>query len=113
SRIYYFHNNGQEEMYLGSADMMQRNLDTRVETLFPIESPVIREVILKNKIRPVLKDTANTHILQPDGSYLHIGPLEGEEPFDSQAWFITHPILNTREEEVSHEQTISAIPSSA
>jgi polyphosphate kinase len=115
SRIYYFHNNGQEEMYLGSADMMQRNLNTRVETLFPIESPIIRAAILKKKIHATLKDTVNAHILQPDGSYIRAVVPAGEEPFDSQDWFITHLLFDDHDEhdEEVYDQTISAIPSSS
>jgi polyphosphate kinase len=116
SRVYYFGNNGREEIYLGSADMMQRNLDTRVEVLFPVESQQLRTRIVEHLLMSLLKDTVNAHELQSDGTYKRIKPLEGEEPFDSQDWFISHPLFNgVFEEETSNRvnTTISAIPSSA
>ncbi|HET9921755.1 MAG TPA: polyphosphate kinase 1 [Ktedonobacteraceae bacterium] len=93
SRIYYFGNNGNEEVYLGSADLMQRNLNNRVETLFPIEDPVLRTAIRTEVLERELADTVNSSILLPDGSYVHVRPEPGEPPFDSQAWFIAHPML--------------------
>ncbi len=111
SRIYYFANGGSEEMFLGSADMMQRNLDGRVETLFPIEDPVLRAALRDNLLKRVLADTVNACELQADGSYIRVLPDPGEPPFDSQAWFITHPLLAI--EQPSVPPTISAIPSGA
>ena len=113
SRVYHFHNNGQEEIYLGSADMMQRNLDTRVEVLFPVELEDLRTKIVEHMLVPLLKDTANAHELQSDGTYKRIEPLEGEEPFDCQDWFISHPLFNGDMDEDASNTTISAIPSSA
>ncbi len=118
SRVYYFGNNGDAKIYLGSADMMQRNLNTRVETLFPIDALELRGVILKSLLEPQLVDTANAHELQADGSYIHVRPEEGEQPFDSQAYFITHPLFTIDDEDNEDDgdlpdETISAIPSSA
>ncbi len=115
SRVYCFGNNENTEIYLGSADLMQRNLNTRVETLFPIDSPALCKAILKHMLEPLLKDTVNAHELQSDGTYIRVVPAEGEEPFDSQSWFITHPLfeMNDDEDESSPDTTISAIPSSA
>jgi polyphosphate kinase len=93
SRIYYFGNGGDEEVYIGSADLMERNLDKRVEALFPIEDPVLRSAIRTEVLERELEDTVNSSILQPDGRYSHVRPEPGEPPFDCQAWFITHPIL--------------------
>ena len=68
SRIFYFHNNGSDEIYMGSADWMPRNLDRRVEIVFPVEDEQI-----KNEIKHVLdlefRDNVKAHILQPDGTY--------------------------------------------
>lgn len=115
SRVYCFGNNENTEIYLGSADLMQRNLNTRVETLFPIDSPALCKAILKHMLGPLLTDTVNAHELQSDGTYIRVFPAEGEEPFDSQSWFITHPLfeMNDDEDESSPDTTISAIPSSA
>ena len=112
SRVYYFANNGNEEMFLGSADMMQRNLNTRVEILFPVQSRELRTTILENMLRPILNDTVNAHLLQSDGTYIHVRPTAGQKPFDSQNWFITHPLFHPRDDETS-DTTISAIPPSA
>ena len=94
SRIFYFGNGGNEEIYLGSADMMQRNLDGRVETLFPIEDSVLRTAIREQVLDRILADTVNARELLPDGSYIHVQPEPGVPPFDSQAWFISHPLLD-------------------
>jgi polyphosphate kinase len=113
SRVYYFGNNGSEEMYLGSADMMQRNLSGRVEILFPIESSDMRKAILERLLEPELADTVNAHALLPDGTYKRICPQPDVPPFDSQAWFISHPLFEINGDEEMAEGAISAIPSSA
>ncbi len=112
SRVYYFGNNGHEEMLLGSADMMQRNLNTRVEALFPVQAQELRTTILENMLKPILADTINAHILQPDGTYTSVRPTDGQKPFDSQTWFLTHPHFSLRDDDTP-ETTISAIPPSA
>jgi polyphosphate kinase len=111
SRIYYFRNGGDEEILLGSADMMQRNLDGRVETLFPIDDPVLRGAILERVLKPELADTANARELLPDGHYLRVQPAPGDAPFDSQEWFISHPLLGSDTD--PHNFMISAVPSGA
>lgn len=68
SRIYYFWNDGQELIYLSSADWMQRNLDRRVELLFPIESPELRQEI-KESVALYFSEIMKTRILKPDGLY--------------------------------------------
>lgn len=87
-RIYYFLNGGDEEIFMGSADLMTRNLDRRVETVFPVESQglklEIRDVILKKQ----LEDTAKARLLQSDGTYKRRHPEDGHRPFDSQRWFV-------------------------
>ena len=111
SRIFYFRNGGDEEILLGSADMMQRNLDRRVEALFPIEDPQLRQAIRERLLTPVLADTVNARELLPDGRYIRVQPKPGEPPFDSQDWFITHPLVDAEVE--SHNHIISALPSEA
>lgn len=114
SRVYYFGNNEEAEIYLGSADLMQRNLNSRVETLFPIDSLTLRETILQHLLEPILADTVNAHMLQSNGKYVRVQPVDGEEPFDSQAWFIAHPLFDMEDDEdTTLDATISAIPSSA
>jgi polyphosphate kinase len=110
SRLYYFGNNGHEEIYLGSADMMQRNLNMRVEVLFPLESPSLRAAIYERMLKPVLADTVNAHELLSDGTYRRIKPEVGEKPFNSHAWFIAHPLFEMEDEENMPGKTISIIP---
>lgn len=89
SRIYYFHNNGVPRMYIGSADVMERNFDRRVEVVAPVESPQLiahlRDVVLD----AYLRDTVNARELRPDGSYVAVeaAGAGGEEPFDAQMFF--------------------------
>ena len=89
SRIYYFGNGGgeQQEVLMGSADLMPRNLDHRIEVLFPIEDIALRDHVIRDVLPAYLRDTANARILLPDGSYQHLQPPHGERPFDVQAWF--------------------------
>ncbi|MDP3565475.1 MAG: polyphosphate kinase 1, partial [Methanoregula sp.] len=90
ARIYYFHNGGNEELLLGSADLMPRNLDKRVEVLFPVQNPALRAAIL-TKILPVqLSDNCKLRVLQGDGTYQRTLPNEGVKPLNAQAWFLKH-----------------------
>ena len=90
ARIYYFKNGDDPEIYMGSADMMQRNLNRRVETLFPVEDPEVKRVII-DMILPIhLKDNVKARELQPDGSYRRVVQNPGEERIDSQEWLIAH-----------------------
>ncbi len=97
ARIYYFYNNGDEEIFIGSADMMQRNLDRRVETLFPIEDPALKQAV-KHILEVHLRDTAKARRMLPDGSYERIQPPEGEMPMDSQQWMIDYRGFWNRED---------------
>ena len=82
SRIFYFYNEGHEDIYLASADWMPRNLNRRVELLFPIEDPDCRARV-KEVLDVELADTVRAHFLSPDGSY-HKLDLRGKEKVDSQ-----------------------------
>lgn len=85
SRIYYFQNNGNDEVYLGSADLMPRNLNHRVEVVFPVENKgQVR--FLRNKIlEAYLKDNTRARILESDGKYKRLKPGGDEKPFDVQS----------------------------
>jgi polyphosphate kinase len=89
SRIYYFGHGGAESLYLGSADAMERNLDTRVEAVFPIEDEAIKRHILDDLLPAYLRDTVNARALHEDGSWTPKRPAKGEEPFDIHAWMMT------------------------
>jgi polyphosphate kinase len=89
TRAFYFRNGGDEELYLGSADLMTRNLDRRVECLFPVESPGIRARIM-NAILPVhLGDNVQCGELDSRGEYRRREPSDA--PLDSQRWMIDNP----------------------
>jgi polyphosphate kinase len=83
SRIYYFLNGGDEEVYLASADMMTRNLDRRVELMFPIEDKNQKALVL-HTLRSMFRDTVKRRQLTADGTYVPIPPAPGEEPFRVQ-----------------------------
>lgn len=88
SRIYYFFNGGQEEIYLGSADLMERNLNRRIELLFPVENPEHIRHLCENVLNVYLRDNQLAYVLQPDGSYQHRVPVKGERPVNVQNWLM-------------------------
>ena len=83
ARIFHFRNGGDEEVYLSSADWMPRNLDRRIELLFPVESPEGRQKVLQ-ALDAILQDDVKGRRLQPDGSYKRRRPAKGEEGYRSQ-----------------------------
>ncbi len=86
SRIFYFYNDGFEDIYMGSADWMPRNLDKRVEITFPVEDERLKGII-KEYIQVQLNDTLKAHIMQPDGSYQK-QDLRGKVKLDSQLYSV-------------------------
>lgn len=87
SRIYYFYNNGDELIYLSSADWMTRNLDRRVEVMFPIEEKSLRARIM-NIFHAYLKDTVKARLLLSDGTYVRVD-RRGKTLFNAQEYFIS------------------------
>ena len=87
SRVYRFVNGGAEEVYLGSADLMTRNLDRRVEIIFPIESVTLRERIVREAIELPLQDNVKMRWLQSDGSYARVRAAD-EKPFNAQQYLL-------------------------
>jgi len=83
SRIYYFLNGGAEEVYLASADWMMRNLDKRIELMFPIEPPPFKEQVL-SVLRAMFRDTVKARWLEADGVYRRRPAGPGEAPFRVQ-----------------------------
>ena len=73
SRVYYFHNTGDEKLYLSSADWMERNLDRRVEACFPVEGKKLVTRV-KKELEAFLADNTQSWLLQPDGSYVRNSP---------------------------------------
>ncbi len=88
ARIYYFCNGGEDEILIGSADLMPRNLYRRVETLFPIEDQGVKTSLRDQILRIHLKDNLKSRRMQPDGTYERIVPGEQEERIHSQEWLI-------------------------
>ena len=96
SRIYYFSNGGEEEIYLGSADWMPRNLYERVEVIFPVKEPLLRERIRHEMLAAYLADNLKSRLLQKDGTYLRPWQLQGkrkppagENAFNAQEFLIS------------------------
>ena len=94
SRIFYFENNGNAEYYMGSADWMPRNLDKRVEILFPVEDPVLQEEIYHILLMQ-LSDTKKAHLLMPDGHYVKVDQ-RGKTPLNSQLYFCEEAMANAK-----------------
>ncbi len=92
SRIYYFYNDGKEEIYLSSADMMQRNLDRRVETTFPIKDPSLKKEISEKILDITLRDNIKARHLMPNGRYVFNRPVHIEKKVNSQEWFMNDAI---------------------
>ncbi len=89
SRIYYFRNGGAEELYLGSADLMRRNLSHRVEIIFPIEDPKVA-ARLKDILAIYMKDEAKARHLHSDGHYVRPSGRGKPDAMNSQAYLLTH-----------------------
>ena len=85
SRIFYFYSDGKEQLFMGSADWMPRNLDKRVEIVFPVEDPRLKEEV-KHILQIQLADNVKAHILQPDGTYEKIDK-RGKQLVNSQEYF--------------------------
>ena len=78
-------------MYLGSADLMPRNLDRRVEVLFPVNDPAIGAYLRGAVLEVELHNNVRARVLQPDGSYVRRDRLPGEPAVNSQAWLMANP----------------------
>jgi polyphosphate kinase len=90
SRIYYFRNHGDEEIFMGSADLMPRNLNQRVEVLFPVQDQHMIRHIRDDLLDIYLQENIKAWRMLPDGSYEHIQPSKDETLIDIQSWFREH-----------------------
>jgi polyphosphate kinase len=88
SRIYYFQNGGKEEIYLGSADLMDRNLNRRVEVVFPVENPDHIHHLRENVLDAYLRDNSRARVMQSDGTYSRIAPKDEDHKIDVQEWLM-------------------------
>ena len=87
SRVFYFRNGGDEELYTGSADWMPRNFDRRVEVVVPVKDPSLKKYLRDVVLAAYLRDNVKARRLLPDGSYERVRPAPGEELFSSQEYF--------------------------
>ena len=98
TRVFYFLNGGEEQIYLSSADWMERNLDKRVETCFPVEGKKLL-LRVKKELESYLTDNTHAWTLQPDGRYVRSTPTGNQNPRSAQATLLerlSNPVLNVR-----------------
>ena len=89
SRLYYFHNNGKEEIYMGSADLMTR-IDNRVEVVFPIENPEHIHYLRHGMLAIYLSDNTRARVMKSDGTYTRLQPPSDHKSIDVQEWLMGH-----------------------
>ena len=87
SRIFYFANDGSEEVYIGSADWMYRNLNRRVEVAVPVRDANLRKYLKETVLDTYLRDNVKARVLREDGTYARVEPGPGEERVSSQDYF--------------------------
>ena len=104
ARIFYFYSNGQEEIYMGSADWMPRNLDKRVEIIFPVEDENIKKELM-HILDVQLSDNTKAHLLQPDGSYIKPDRW-GKTPICAQDFFCTEAIERNKKSDDTKEYRV-------
>ncbi len=90
SRIYYFRNGGNEHILLGSADLMPRNINRRVEVLFPVQDSKMIRYLRDDVLETYLSDNVKARSMMPDGTYTYKTPKEGEDGINSQEWLLRH-----------------------
>lgn len=88
ARIYYFHNQGDTQLWMGSADLMTRNLDRRVEVVFPVELARHKQYVVEQVLLTMLSDTAQARQLTPDGEWERLRPGPRKRRIDSQQLFV-------------------------
>lgn len=97
ARIFYFYNSGREDIYMGSADWMPRNLDRRVEIIFPVEDEFLKKQV-KHILDVQLADNLKAYEMTDDGNYVRIKPLRGKKPASAQETFCREAKRNNEPE---------------
>jgi len=95
SRVLYFLNNGDEEIYLSSADFMQRNLDRRVEIAWPVEDAKIKSEIIKSLLSVSLKDNVKARELMSDMNYTRINSAGDDKKISAQDWLMDYALRSS------------------
>jgi polyphosphate kinase len=90
SRVFYFCNNGEEKIYMGSADLMRRNLDHRVEVVFPVESVEHIRYLRDKMLEIYLKDNTHARVMHKDGTYRRLKPASEDKAVDVQEIFMNN-----------------------
>lgn len=101
SRIYYFRNGGKEEIYMGSADLMPRNLNRRVEIIFPVEDGHLIRYLRDDVLQTYLTDNVKARRMRPDGTYARVRPARDEKPVCVQEHLLA---MRERMTEIEKEQ---------
>ncbi len=110
SRIFYFQNGGEEQIYLGSADWMPRNLYERVEVMFPIKDPLLRERVRREILDAYLADTLKARLLQKDGKYIRTWQAQGKRKPVATAGFSAQDFLIGLAEGKQSPENIPVLP---
>ena len=100
SRIYYFSSGSTDQVYLGSADWMTRNMERRIELMFPIQDQALKEKLILEILKTYLKDNTHARTLNKDGTYSLKLPKKGESKIRAQQEFI----------DLAREDGIKSIP---
>jgi polyphosphate kinase len=90
TRVCYFENDGNPQVFCASADWMNRNLFQRVETCFPILDEALRARAVEEGLNVYLRDNTQSWAMRPDGTYHKLAPGKGEPPLSAQAWLLDH-----------------------
>jgi polyphosphate kinase len=110
SRVFYFGNNGDPQVYIGSADWMDRNLSRRVEVVFPIDNPDLKQRIIREMLAVSLADNEKARELLADGSYRRIVPGPGQTPSRSQQRFLEISMQNAARRQSDSTVPVSPTP---
>jgi polyphosphate kinase len=101
SRIFWFRNAGAQEVYLGSADLMRRNLSRRVEVLFPVSDPALVRHLRDEVLEAYLTDNVRARRMRADGGYDRVHPRNGEPAVDAQARLLSAASAALRDDDAA------------